>query len=268
MTNYKAFLIDLDGTMYKGKTQIDGAKDFIEALRVHNIPFLFVTNNTTRSNEEAAKFLADYHDISVQADQFYTSVDALVFELTNAFPNTTERGNAYVIGSKYLSSVVESLGFTVDNNWEDTQTVVVGLDQNVLYSQIAEAAMALQNGANFFLTNPDIQFPNDNGLYVPGAGVLGQAISETAGSIKPVVCGKPSPVIIEGALNKLGLEKSDAVMLGDKLLTDINAAINAGVDTILIETGVNSRDDIEKLDIIPTYIANNYAELIATCFKN
>lgn len=268
MRPYQGFLIDLDGTVYNGAQTIAGAKKFIELLQKRALPFLFVTNNAVRSHSEVAAFLAASHEIQVGKEQIYSSVDALLFELGKVFLTQPLNSQAYVIGSPYLKEVVAKFGFSLTTSWQAAEIVIVGLDQQVTYSNIAEAAMAVQKGAQFFLTNPDIQFPDHNGLFLPGAGVLGQAISAVAGGIKPVVCGKPSAAIIDGALNKLNVDANCAVMIGDNLKTDISAAINAGIDSILIETGVNNRQDSHELGILPTHIVKNYDELVMKCFPN
>lgn len=267
MCKYRAFLIDLDGTIYKGTKQIEGAKAFIEELQRRKIPFLFVTNNAMRSPAAMAEFLAEHHKIYVEENQFYSSVDALLFELQQAYPTAAAKGKAYVIGTPYLQEKVAEFGLNVTRLWEEANTLIVGLNPKTTYQEIAEAGMAVQNGAAFFLTNPDIQFPSANGFFVPGAGILGNAISLAAGGAEPIICGKPSPTIIKGAIHQLKVSAQSVVMLGDNLKTDIRAAINGEIETILIETGVNKREDVEELGIKPTHIVKNYSELMAKCFQ-
>ncbi|KAA9300940.1 MULTISPECIES: HAD-IIA family hydrolase [Aerococcus] len=260
MKKKRAMFLDLDGTVYKGKRPIPGAREWIADLRASQTPFLFVTNNSMRSHQEAAQFMADYHQIDVQPDQVYTSVDALSHLLVQEEAKSGQK--AYVMGSDYLKATVTAEGYqlTVDPLADPADLLVMGLDQSVTYQDLAQCAYAAQSGAKFYLTNPDIQFPSSHG-FVPGAGALGQLVAKVART-EPIVCGKPSPNIILGALEQLGLEADEVVMLGDNLTTDILAANRAGLATILIETGVHQRDDIEQLNIEPTWLVKDYQELM------
>lgn len=252
-----ALLIDLDGTMYHGKSPIPGAKAFINFLEEHKIPFLFVTNNATRSHAEAQHFLAKYHDIVVDDNHFYSSADALISRLQLS----DSQESAFVIGKSAIKHSVEGLGYRLENtNEQAVDVVIVSLDQEVSYQELSFACLAIQNGASFYLTNPDIQFPSENG-FVPGAGAIAQVIADVTEQ-SPIVCGKPEPTIIEGAIDKLGVPSSDVIVLGDNLLTDIQAGLNADVYSVLIETGVHHQSDIEMLGVTPDAIVKNHQEFI------
>ncbi|MGY0836890.1 HAD-IIA family hydrolase [Aerococcus urinaeequi] len=263
----KVFLIDLDGTMYRGGQPIEGAKDFIERLIQEDIPFMFVTNNAMRDHQAAADNLNKITGLNVKGHHFYTSVDTLRFILAEDLKSgklVKDKGNAYVIGMSYLKDQVIQAGFNLvdDVDQRPCDIVVVGLDQDVTYPQLVEASIAVQRGAVFYLTNPDVQFPSDRG-FVPGAGALGQVIT-AATRISPTVCGKPNALIIEGALAKLGYSKNQAVFLGDNLMTDISAAESAGIDAIFIETGVHTKDNLSEFDVTPTLVVENYEALLST----
>ena len=262
----KVYLIDLDGTMYRGGQPIEGAKDFIEQLMKAKIPFMFVTNNAMRDHQTAADNLNKITGLNVEGHHFYTSVDTLRFILGEDQKTgklIKNNGQAYVIGTEYLKDQVVDAGFKLVSDVEKKpcDIVVVGLDQTVTYPSLAEAAIAVQNGAAFYLTNPDIQFPSERG-FVPGAGALGQVIT-AATRVKPTVCGKPNALIIEGALAKLGVKREQAVFLGDNLMTDIAAAENAGIDAIFIETGVHTRKDLKEFGVSPTMVVENYEALLS-----
>lgn len=263
----KVFLIDLDGTMYRGGQPIAGAKDFIERLIEDNIPFMFVTNNAMRKHQAAADNLNKITGLNVEGKHFYTSVDTLRFILAEDLTSgklTKETGKAYVIGMDYLKDEVVDAGFELTQNVDQDpcDVVIVGLDQEVTYPQFIEASIAVQRGAAFYLTNPDVQFPSNRG-FVPGAGAIGQVIT-AATRVHPIVCGKPNALIIEGALAKMGYSKDQAVFLGDNLMTDISAAGNAGIDSIFIETGVHTRDHLEEFGVMPTLVVENYEALLST----
>lgn len=259
----KAFLIDLDGTMYRGKNKIAGAKAFIHYLDQANIPYLFVTNNATRSHQEAADFLANYHDIHVSPSKFFSSVDTLVSLLNQETFPKGHRKKVYAFGGDHLKSSIADLGYTFEgSDPEKVDTVVVSLDNQVTYEELAFAGLAIQKGASFYLTNPDVQFPSEDG-FVPGAGALGQLIADVAAT-KPIVCGKPQAKIIQGALDQLGISADQAYFLGDNLLTDIQAAKNAHVTSLLIETGVHNRADCDHLAIYPDYVFADYTTLMTS----
>lgn len=262
----KGFLIDLDGTMYRGGIPIEGAKEFIEHLQKNEIPFLFVTNNAMRDHQTAADNLNKITGLNVSAEDFYTSVDTLQYILAEdvkAGHLKVEESLAYVIGTPYLQNAVQASGFeiTKDVDQHKIDLVVVGLDQEVTYEQLMDASIAVQNGATFYLTNPDEQFPSNRG-YVPGAGALGKVIT-AATRVQPIVCGKPNALIIDAAIAKLAFKKSDIVFLGDNLMTDISAADNAGIESIMIETGVHTRDDIKDYGVTPTRVVEDYETLLS-----
>jgi 4-nitrophenyl phosphatase len=264
----KVFLIDLDGTMYRGEEPIAGAKEFVEQLQAKNIPFLFVTNNAMRNPAHAAANLNQITGLSVTAEHFYTSVDTLKYILeadkTAGKIVSDGSGKAFVIGTEYVQHAVSDAGFSIstDVDSDEIAIVVVGLDQAVTYKQLMDASIAVQNGARFYLTNPDEQFPSSRG-YVPGAGALGKVIT-AATRVTPIVCGKPNALIIEGALAKLGADKAHSVFLGDNLMTDISAAVNAGIDSVMIETGVHNRTDFKIYGVEPTMVVKDYETLLST----
>ena len=138
---------------------------------------------------------------------------------------------------------------------EDTKNpayVVVGLDWNVTYDKLATATLAIQNGALFIGTNPDLNIPTERGL-LPGAGSL-NALLEAATRIKQVFIGKPNAIIMNKALEILNIPRNQAVMVGDNYLTDIMAGINNDIDTLLVTTGFTTVEEVPDLPIQPSYV--------------
>lgn len=259
--NKTGYLMDLDGTVYCGKEPIQGAKEWIEKLIQTNQPFMLVTNNSMRSHQEVADHLAAVSDIQVPLERIYTSIDALLYVLQGDFPKGGEGKACYCIGSPAVKEDLQNFGFQLKEDLkENLEVVVVGLNQDITYYDLATATLAVQKGAKFYLTNPDVQFPSVEG-FVPGAGALGEMIGQVARQ-KPVVCGKPSRVIMEGALNVLNLRADQCVMIGDNLQTDILAANNAQITALLIETGVNTRQDVQEGRGQPDYVVKDYEELM------
>lgn len=247
MTKYKGYLIDLDGTVYAGKKRIPAAKRFIERLQQTGIPFLFVTNNSTQLPRDVVKNLADNHDIHVQSENVYTSGMATV-DYMNAH-RSTDKPSVYIVGELGLKQVILANNYQLDADHPDY--VVVGLDSDLTYEKLSEAVLAIRSGSTFIGTNPDTNIPKERGM-MPGAGSVVKFV-EYATQIEPIMIGKPKAMIINSALNRIGLSQSEVVMVGDNYNTDIKAGINAGVDTLLVYTGLSTKKQVAKETIQPTY---------------
>ncbi|MGX7329762.1 TIGR01457 family HAD-type hydrolase [Enterococcus bulliens] len=249
---YKGYLIDLDGTIYLGKEPISAGKRFIERLQATNTPFLFVTNNTTKTPETVAARLANEFDIHVASDLVYTATLATI-----DFMNERDKPKtAYVIGESGLKEAIIKAGYAIEE--KTPSFVVVGLDAQVTYAQLATAVLAIQNGAVFIGTNPDKNIPTEQGL-MPGAGALISFV-ETATQTKPIFIGKPEAIIMEKALARLGCLPSEALMVGDNYETDIRAGLDNGVDTLLVLSGFTPKAAVPTLPLAPTYVMDSLDE--------
>lgn len=247
-TEYKGYLIDLDGTMYKGKNPIKEAPGFIRRLKDKQVPYLFLTNNSTSTPEEVANRLQAQFNIPAKPGDVYTS------SLAAADYVKALKGNrVYVVGERGLRNALRDAG--CDLVEEDIDHVVVGLDTQLTYEKCVVASLAIQNGASFIATNKDTNLPNERGL-VPGAGSL-VALIEKSTRVEPVFVGKPETFIMESALRKLRLGKEDVLMVGDNYETDILAGINNGVDTLLVLTGFTKKEDLKKFNDQPTHTVAN-----------
>ncbi|HEN9077082.1 TIGR01457 family HAD-type hydrolase [Streptococcus agalactiae] len=242
---YKGYLIDLDGTIYKGKSRIPAGERFIERLQEKGIPYMLVTNNTTRTPESVQEMLRGFN-VETPLETIYTATMATV-----DYMNDMNRGKtAYVIGEEGLKKAIADVGYVEDT--KNPAYVVVGLDWNVTYDKLATATLAIQNGALFIGTNPDLNIPTERGL-LPGAGSL-NALLEAATRIKPVFIGKPNAIIMNKALEILNIPRNQAVMVGDNYLTDIMAGINNDIDTLLVTTGFTTVEEVPDLPIQPSYV--------------
>lgn len=252
MTNYKGYLIDLDGTMYAGTQVIDGAIGFIDRLNEAGVPYLFVTNNSSRTPEQVAEKLVTM-GIRTTPENVFTTSHATAQFIYDEKPGAT----IYVIGEDGILQSLQEFGFTVVDH-EHPDYVVTGIDRGLTYEKLATACLAVRNGARFISTNGDIAIPSERG-FLPGNGSLTSVVSvstETA----PVFIGKPEPVIMEQALAVLGTKKEDTIMVGDYYDTDIQAGINIGIDTLLVHTGVTKPDMLGRYSIQPTHTRMNLAE--------
>lgn len=250
--SYKGYLIDLDGTIYQGKNRIPAGERFIKRLQERGIPYLLVTNNTTRTPEMVQDMLSKQFNVETGIETIYTATMATV-----DYMNDMNRGKtAYVIGETGLKSAIAAAGYVEE--LENPAYVVVGLDSQVTYEMLAIATLAIQKGALFIGTNPDLNIPTERGLIL-GAGAL-NALLEAATRVKPVFIGKPNAIIMNKSLEVLGVKRSEAVMVGDNYLTDIMAGIQNDIATILVTTGFTRPEEVPTLPIQPDHVLSSLDE--------
>jgi 4-nitrophenyl phosphatase len=255
------FLIDLDGTLYHGKRSIPHADEFIRRLQADRLPYLLVTNNSSRTPEQVADHLRKV-GIEVRPGDVFTSAQAAALYLQGL-------GNAsrvYCVGEAGLQLALREAGFELAEERPDA--VVQGIDRDFSYAKLELAVKHIRAGAAYVLTNPDHLLPTDGGL-APGAGSLAAAI-RTAAGVEPAVIGKPSPIIMGYAIGKLGLPPEDVWVIGDNLATDIGGGRAAGCRTALVLTGLATKDNVDEqiasTGIRPDVIAENLKELWNTVF--
>ncbi|MDY4035560.1 TIGR01457 family HAD-type hydrolase [Streptococcus dysgalactiae] len=249
---YKGYLIDLDGTIYQGKNRIPSGERFIKRLQEKGLPYLLVTNNTTRTPEMVQDMLSKQFNVETGIETIYTATMATV-----DYMNDMNRGKtAYVIGETGLKSAIAAAGYVEE--LENPAYVVVGLDSQVTYDMLATATLAIQKGALFIGTNPDLNIPTERGL-MPGAGAL-NALLESATRVKPVFIGKPNAIIMNKSLEVLGVKRSEAVMVGDNYLTDIMAGIQNDIATILVTTGFTRPEEVPTLPVQPDHVLSSLDE--------
>lgn len=249
---YKGYLIDLDGTIYKGRERIPAGERFIQRLQEQEIPYLLVTNNTTRTPQMVQDMLAQQFNIQTPLETIYTATMATV-----DYMKDMNRGQTvYVIGETGLKSAISEAGYIEDK--ENPAYVVVGLDSQVTYDMLAKATLAIAKGALFIGTNPDLNIPTERGL-MPGAGSL-VALLEAATRVKPVFIGKPNAIIMNKALDILQVKRSEAIMVGDNYLTDIMAGIQNDIASLLVTTGFTKAEEVPNLPIQPDYVVASLDE--------
>jgi 4-nitrophenyl phosphatase len=251
MKKYKGYLIDLDGTMYRGTECIAEARDFVKELYRQQIPYLFVTNNSSRTPVQVAEKLQHF-GIPATEEQVFTTSQATA----NYIFERKQDASVYVIGEEGIRTALAEKGFIFAN--EDADFVVMGIDRSINYEKLAIACLAVRNGATFISTNGDIAIPTERGL-LPGNGSLTSVVAVST-QVKPIFIGKPEKIIMEQALKVLGVPKEDTVMIGDYYDTDIMAGMNAGIDTILVHTGVTTKEMLKQYEKQPTYVVDSLKE--------
>lgn len=253
MRNYQGYFIDLDGTTYKGKKRIPAAARFIRRLQDAGKLVMFVTNNSTRTPEFVANNLRKNHQINVTPANVYTTALATADYLDQV---AGKHRKVYMVGENGLQTALLARHFTLTD--QDPDYVVVGLDSNVTYHKLETAVLLIRAGARFIGTNADSNLPNERGM-VPGAGSLIKLV-EYATQKKPVMIGKPEPIIMKMALKKARLTVDDVVMVGDNYRTDIQAAINVGMDSLLVYTGLSTPEQVAKQAVQPTQTVQSLDE--------
>ncbi|MDO6449112.1 TIGR01457 family HAD-type hydrolase [Oceanobacillus profundus] len=251
MRDYKGYLIDLDGTMYRGTEAIAGAAEFINELHLKEIPYLFVTNNSSKTPEDVANKL-NAMEIKAAANQIVTSATATA----NYIKSIKEKASCFVIGEKGLLEALEASGMIITDT--ECDFVVMGIDRQITYEKFTQACLAIRNGAKLIATNGDVAIPTERGL-LPGNGALVSVVSVSTGE-NPLFIGKPESIIMEEALKLLGLTREETLMVGDNYQTDISAGIRAGIDTLMVFTGVTPFEDLDSLEIPPTYYVHQLTE--------
>ncbi|WP_350335919.1 HAD-IIA family hydrolase [Coralliovum pocilloporae] len=251
--NLSALLFDLDGTVYRGTDPIPGADRFFERLKKASVPFLFVTNRSNRTPLEVAEQL-NAMGIVCDEDDVFTSSQAVAYHLGAV--------RAYCLGEEGLFQALKAAGAEVVDDKPDV--VIVGYDRSITYDRLSQAMRHIMAGARFIATNTDRIILVEDG-FLPEAGPLVAAL-ENATDQKADIIGKPSRVIMDAALEKLGVGRESCAIVGDYLLTDIQAAQNADMRSVLILTGVSQRSDLETSTIQPTWTVEDYDALEALLF--
>ncbi len=243
-----AFILDLDGTIYRGGTAIPGARGFVEWLRENGSPFLFVTNRANRTPAEVARQLAGM-GIACGADSVLTSAQATAMVLGPV--------RAYVIGGDGIRQAIAEIGGAADAAEPDV--VIVSHDPAISHEKLTRATRHVLGGAALVATNADRIILTPEGA-LPEAGPLVAAIENATGRTARII-GKPDPAIMDAAARRMGVANEDCIAVGDNLMTDIPAAHAAGMKSALVLTGVSRREEIETAPCAPTWVADDLREL-------
>ncbi|SDX52597.1 4-nitrophenyl phosphatase [Marininema mesophilum] len=248
---YQGYLIDLDGTLFRGKKVIAEGLEFVRGIEERGLSLIYLTNNSTRRPEQVAEKLRHF-GYPAQSEQIVTSAFAAAQTLVETFG---ERPSVYAIGEEGLLHALSEIGCRVTSDHPDA--VVVGLDREFSYEKMKRAVLAIQNGARFFGTNGDRVLPTEEGL-LPGSGSLATAVA-TAVGMEPIWIGKPQRPIVDVAMARLGCSREETLIVGDNVMTDILAGETCGIDSLFVTTGVTTLEEYEAGNISATYVLNSLA---------
>ncbi|MFD5831232.1 HAD-IIA family hydrolase [Lentzea sp. NPDC060358] len=252
---YDALLIDLDGTVYRGAEVVPGAVEAVARARAHGVGIRFVTNNASRSPQAVAEHLLELgFDTSVE--EVSTSSQAGAAMLAERLP---QHSTVLVLGTKALEAEVLKRGLTPTDTAEGAVAVLQGLSMDLGWRELAEAAVAIRSGALWVACNVDVTLPTERGL-LPGNGSLVAAL-KAATDQEPLVAGKPATPLLQQAAKDLGAHRP--LVIGDRLDTDVLGAVNAGMDSLLVLTGVSTEEDAQALPAAqrPTYVGADLSVL-------
>jgi len=257
LADVRAVLFDMDGVIYRGGTLLPGVADLLAYLRETGRPYLFVTNNATRTPE---MFAAKLTRMGVHAtpDQFLGSAEVAAAWLAQQHP---DGGRVQIVGQEGLYAALFAHGFQPAEDPLHADFVVAGMDMYITYQKLAAACLAINNGARFIGTNGDVSFPTEMGE-TPGAGSI-LALLQTATGVAPQIAGKPYPAMFQQAMARLDVTPAQTLMVGDRYETDIVGAVELGILTAGVLTGVTTRERFEQADPPPDLIVADLVALLA-----
>ena len=250
---WDSVLMDMDGVLVHENEAVPGADRFVAALRDAARPYLVLTNNSMYTPRDLAARLARL-DLPVPASAIWTSALATAKFLADQRPG----GSAYVIGESGLTTALHEAGYTQSS--DDPDYVVLGETRTYSFERIAQAVSLVRRGARFIATNPDPTGPSPTGP-LPATGAVAALVSAATG-VTPYFVGKPNPLMMRSALNAIGAHSETTVMIGDRMDTDIVAGIEAGLETVLVLTGITTRASAQRFSYLPTRIVDSIADLV------
>ncbi|HPL82371.1 MAG TPA: HAD-IIA family hydrolase [Anaerolineaceae bacterium] len=254
----KGLILDMDGVLWRDNEAIGNLPQIFDTIRKLGLSFVLATNNSTKTVESYIDKLNGF-GVSLKPWQVIGTAQVTLEYLKHHFPAGSK---VYVLGSDEMKRLFSSNSFHVLELDESpyAEAVVVGLDKMVNYETLRYASQLIRKGARFIATNTDGTFPVPGG-FIPGAGTIVKAV-EVASVTKPIVIGKPEPLLFQRAMQLMGTIPTETMAVGDRLETDIQGAHNAGILNALVLSGVATVEDSKKLPFEIDQIADNLWELL------
>ena len=265
LQNIRHVALDLDGTIYTGRTVFDPVEPFLELLDSTGIGYTFLTNNSSRGKQD---YLDHLHALGIKAtkDRIYSSGDATIEYLREQWPDVRR---LFLLGTKSLADQFSDAGFVLcdDSPDEVPDLVVVGFDTELVYSRLCRTAYWIVEGIPYVATHPDRVCPTNQRTVLPDCGAICAALENATGRKPYATVGKPNARMLEGILSRFELEPAELAMVGDRIYTDIRMANEVGALGVLVLTGETNREDLAKCDMSPALVVNDlgeFAELFRT----
>jgi NagD protein len=249
----ESWLTDMDGVLVREGLPVPGATEFINRLRASGKPFLILTNNSIYTARDLQARLTRM-GFDVPESSIWTSALATAQFLADQRPG----GTAYVIGEAGLTTALHNAGYILSNF--EPEYVVLGETRTYSFEAITTAIRLINDGARFICTNPDPTGPSHQGV-LPAVGSVAALISKATG-VEPYFVGKPNPMMMRSALNTIGAHSETTAMIGDRMDTDVLCGLEAGLETILVLSGISQRDEIDRFPYRPSRVVDSVADLI------
>ena len=257
LQSIRLYLFDMDGTLYLGERLYDFTIELLETIKSTGRRYLFMTNNSSKSVEDYIKKLAKL-GITATREDFITSSQATAYYLKLHYPNH----RLYVCGTQSLKRELEREGFIVTENLADVDCIVMGFDTELTFKKLEDVSRMLLTRENlpYIATNPDYVCPTEFGS-VPDCGSVCDMIFNATGK-RPVVIGKPSPLMPELAMARYGYTKEETAVVGDRIYTDVKSGLNAGITGILVLSGETTPEILAKSEDKPHLVLENASAII------
>ena len=257
LKSIQLYLFDMDGTLYLGDRLFAFTRELLDTLRATGRRYLFMTNNSSKSVEDYIKKLKKLEIPAVKED-FITSSQATAWYLQKHHPGKT----LYVCGTRSLQRELQQAGFTVTEDVEKTQCIVMGFDTELTFRKLQDVCYLLSTRGDipYIATNPDYVCPTEFGS-VPDCGSVCDMVFNATGK-RPVVIGKPSPLMPELAMEKTGFSKEETAVVGDRIYTDIKSGLNAGIAGILVMSEETTREILDESPDKPDLVLEDASEIL------
>jgi NagD protein len=250
----RSWLMDMDGVLVQEQQAVPGAREFLARLRELGLPFLVLTNNSIYTPRDLAARLRRT-GLDVPEESIWTSALATAKFLDDQRPG----GTAFVIGEAGLTTALHEAGYTLSER--DPDYVILGETRTYSFERLTRAIRLVAAGARFIATNPDVTGPSPEGP-TPATGSVAALVSRATG-VQPYFVGKPNPLMMRSALNAIAAHSEDTAMIGDRMDTDVISGLEAGLETILVLTGVTTEDEAERFPFRASRVVGSVAELLA-----
>ena len=253
LTGVECWMSDMDGVLVHEGHMIPGADVFVKRLQDRGCPFLVLTNNSIYTPRDL-QFRLRNSGIDVPVESLWTSALATATFLDDQRP----RGSAYVIGEAGLTTALHEIGYVLTES--DPDYVVLGETRTYSFEAVTTAIRLIKNGARFVATNPDPTGPSEQGI-LPATGAVAALMTRATG-VDPYFVGKPNPLMMRAALNRLQAHSEHTAMIGDRMDTDVVAGLEAGLRTVLVLTGITQPQDVDRFPYRPHRVVDSIADLV------
>lgn len=249
-------IVDLDGTVYRGETLVDGAPDAIDRLRAASLSLLFFSNNPTKDGDMYVDYLAGL-GIDVRPGEAVSAGDVTANYLRENHPGA----QVLFVGSSGLRRQLTDAGVRLTEEPSRADVVLASWTREFGYDDMNAALHAVDEETVFLGTDPDRTMPRPDGDVEPGSGAIVDALAATVGRAPDAILGKPSEIALDQALDRLGVAPEECLVVGDRLDTDLAMGARAGMTTVLVLTGVTDRAGVADSDVEPDYVVDSLANV-------